>query len=499
MSLSREQRADLVIALQEACGSGAAEAEPTSPVELRARFHPVVGHLRVLDPEARLVIGDKGSGKTQLFQVLRDNEARRALILLAEAERRAAPPFERTDWLVGYSLREQSFPPPQVIDPAVRRLGEQFQTVWLAFLAHQLVAADLLTLSQLHPDARPLLAETQYDLEAVVEVFQRPAVVGSLFQGLDKLDKTLAQGDRWVIVTYDELDLLSPSDWTVTDQAIGALVRFWSVQTRRYRRIQPKVFLRRDIFNRSATGPDFNKLALGGVELRWTAADLYGLLFKRILNGNPRLRQHLGRVAFSVTSDSVLGAVPTAKREQDYGRAVDRLFGKYMGPNPQKGLTVRWIPNHLKDGNGALFPRPGLQLIGRAAGLERDQPRADGTRLVHHTSLRGALDDVSTSRVDELTTQEFPWMREVRRRLTSEGLTVPTQRDQLVQILGRDWPPTAEPPPTRDGAALLSHLVELGIAQERRDGRIDVGDLYLSGLGLRRKGGVARPRVSGRR
>jgi hypothetical protein len=113
--------------------------------------------------------------------------------------------------------------------------------------------------------------------------------------------------------------------------------------------------------------------------------------------------------------------------------------------------------------------------------------------------LRGALDAVSTSRVDELTTQEFPWMGEVRHRLTSEGLTLPTQRDQLVQILGRDWPSTAEPPPTRDGVALLSHLVELGIAQERRDGRIDVGDLYLSGLGLRRKGGVARPRATGRR
>jgi hypothetical protein len=31
------------------------------------------------------------------------------------------------------------------------------------------------------------------------------------------------------------------------------------------------------------------------------------------------------------------------------------------------------------------------------------------------------------------------------------------------------------------------------------DSYVHVGDLYLSGLGLRRKGGVARPRAMGRR
>ncbi len=43
----------------------------------------------------------------------------------------------------------------------------------------------------------------------------------------------------------------------------------------------------------------------------------------------------------------------------------------------------------------------------------------------------------------------------------------------------------------------LDYLVELGIFTNRRDGRIDAGDLYLRGLHLKRKGGVARPKKVG--
>jgi hypothetical protein len=35
-------------------------------------------------------------------------------------------------------------------------------------------------------------------------------------------------------------------------------------------------------------------------------------------------------------------------------------------------------------------------------------------------------------------------------------------------------------------------LVELGVFRERTSDRIDVPDIYLFGLGLRRKGGVKR-------
>ena len=38
----------------------------------------------------------------------------------------------------------------------------------------------------------------------------------------------------------------------------------------------------------------------------------------------------------------------------------------------------------------------------------------------------------------------------------------------------------------------LDYLIEIGVFRRRSDDRVDVSDLYLSGLDLRRKGGVKR-------
>lgn len=47
-------------------------------------------------------------------------------------------------------------------------------------------------------------------------------------------------------------------------------------------------------------------------------------------------------------------------------------------------------------------------------------------------------------------------------------------------------------PPAQNARELIDYLVELGVFRERANDRIDVPDIYLFGLGLRRKGGVRR-------
>jgi hypothetical protein len=166
----------------------------------------------------------------------------------------------------------------------------------------------------------------------------------------------------------------------------------------------------------------------------------------------------------------------------------------------RRGLTLRWIPNHLKDGHGRVFPRPLLMLIQEAANLETRDQRAEGNHMIHYTALRGALDRVSEFRVKELTDEEFPWLRTLERTFQIHSFQVPAMRKDVLKVLRIDWSDKkavsdgkAAPPETEPNA-LLDYLAELGIVSFRSDGRIDVGDLYLKGLHLRRKGGVARPK-----
>ena len=198
---------------------------------------------------------------------------------------------------------------------------------------------------------------------------------------------------------------------------------------------------------------------------------------------------------FSVHSD--LGRLPQVSDEEGYRPAVVRMFGQYMGKDHRRGRTLSWMPNHLKDGFARIYPRPLLLLIEGAAEFElrdRKSQITGNSNLIHYTALRGALDKVSEYRVIELTEHEFPWIRTVRESFKGQGLLVPGDRRRFLGVLqGIKWSGEHVPPETRP-SDLLNYLVDLGIFSYRSDNRIDVGDLYLEGFHLKRKGGVARPR-----
>jgi methylase of polypeptide subunit release factors len=110
--------------------------------------------------------------------------------------------------------------------------------------------------------------------------------------------------------------------------------------------------------------------------------------------------------------------------------------------------------------------------------------------------LRRALDVVSKEHVLQVNTHELPWLPGVAERLDGQG--VPMQRRDAEKSLSRDWggiwsTTDAEVhPPATDSVALVDYLLEIGVFRQRPDGRIDVPDLFLAGLGMNRKGGVRK-------
>jgi hypothetical protein len=82
----------------------------------------------------------------------------------------------------------------------------------------------------------------------------------------------------------------------------------------------------------------------------------------------------------------------------------------------------------------------------------------------------------------------------VRTCLVQAGLNVPIERQSLQRELDRiDWSQTSERPAQKSGYDLIQFLGALGIFYIRSDGNhVDVRDIYLKGLGFKRRGGVKR-------
>ena len=452
--------------------------------ELLRVFLPLPAHRQALEPRTLVVRGERGAGKTALFHVLR-----------ALAERQIAPSeifanLLAGDWVEGFSEVGTAHPATDVLDQWGLDVSDPalLRTFWLGHLVGRLSS---------HASAGPLPA-------AFAEAWngQRgdpaawvPAARTHLAALTSWLDAFDTESPGFVFVSYDHLDKIGVTRPALRQGFASALLGLWLSLSNRYNRLRGKVFLREDLFQGALHGSaDASKLETRSSLLHWSAEDLYRMLLRHLGASEP-LRGWLesGEPASVYSEPAILGPMPPDVLPEEGGfsqkRVAERLAGPQMGEGVKKGYTHRWIPNHLQDAHGAIVPRSMLNLIAFAAqeALRRG-PQGQYTRLLHHTELQAALEKTSRYRVQELVEEH----KVVQRVQSLKGLTLLAERAEVVRRLAK--PGTLHDGFEADGELVFVELERLGVLKTREDGRIDVPDIYRFGFGIKRKGGVARPR-----
>ena len=494
----RRELLELIAGL--APGLGAAEHESRDEQTFLKNFLPLPDHRRSLEPDILLILGGRGAGKTELFRLLAFPQGLRAL----SAEQPQTLPFDpvKTSWIPGFGRTHtgsKAFPAPELLS---KHLGNAdastLRAFWLGLAVGRLLNAPEQNLNggewttRLSPDVRNSLQETSLISKWLPRSRSRLEEVND---ALDKLDTALQQSDRWLFVIYDELDRLLPN-YSQLSAPIRELLALWLDRWRRWERIRPKIFLRKDLFREEFLAfPDASKLRGHKVEITWQTASLYRLLVKRMANAGDKIYNYFRRYISAMTfrTTDALGLLPDNK-EAGFQALMETMIGPYMGANPQKGITYRWIPNHLQDSSGQIAPRSFLKLFALAAGTRRDKvDQLSGAALLRPTDLQGALMDTSTDRIRELQ-EEYPWIEALKSSL--KNLEVPVPRVQFLSALNRTrWGPEAERMlPDKSPASVFNYLTDIGVVELRTDGRVNVPEIYLYGFKLKRRGGISRPK-----
>ena len=479
---------------RELVNLGYGQADHETPELSRLRLYPVPEHLRALDPNVVLVVGPRGSGKTALFKAFFSDDPDLVRAVAARMPKTPVPHVQpgasEWKWVAAHPAATH-FPDTQALVKCVRS-DEDAKKIWHAMLVRRLADRfDGRRKEKLKPILEPMTAE----LSEILAAYDAPETNPTA--ALDELEQSLQQGDRRIFVGYDELDTLGGFDWALMARMVRGLVAFWSDYSRRWQRIRAKIFLRSDLFRRHAGmgTADFAKLAATRAELRWPDPALFGMLVKRIANTSAGLAQYCKGARIRFDSDDVLGLMPRVERPDDAFPLLHKLAGEFMGAGRKKGYVRNWILAHLRDGNGEVSPRSLVRLVEQAAGKEAANRPVRPPRLLHPTALRQALDDVSGDHVTQGISSEWPWLEGVRTRLAADRL-VSWERKRIVALLEADWEGPWDKsdrrirPPVDRPADFLDYLIEIGVFRRRSDDRIDAPNLYLSGLGLRRKGGV---------
>lgn len=459
-------------------------------------FYPIEAHLEALDPAVVFVVGPRGSGKSKLVEAITSDGVRPALARRA----RGTLPRDGGQWHIGhpYGSSGPSNRAWQTFAASSGHDTSRLQTLWLGLLvrtvAHRMTDEDRAALA-------PILQAPGSDGDALHDA--TASLIAQVEGRLDGLDLALQKSERFVFIVYDELDTLYYTDWSRMLQVLRGLTAMWAGYYRRWKRLRPKLFVRTDLFDEQygLMTSDAAKMAARRVELHWSDRDLYGALFKQIIHRDKKLMEYF-RPKLSLHDDNAFGQTPAFESAKSIDPAVARLCGEFMGANANKGHTRTWLLNAIRDGAGRASPRNLIQLIEKAGSIEHRQMRSvhRAAQLLHHVSLRNALTEVSRDHVRDATQSEHPWLDGFQRRLHSpqSAREVPWQRRDLEKYLASRWDepwsnqPDRPRPPAQTPGELVDRLLRLGVLRARKDGTLDTPDLYLEGLDLFRRGGVAR-------
>lgn len=467
--------------------------ETETPEPFARRLYPVSEHLRAMDASVVLVLGPQGSGKSVLFtSFFTENHP------LADALTRWSPRPSSLQAQLAASQYNAAFPSATAF-PGCRALArwvdseETAKKLWDAVLLRLL--ADHLAPHRRRM-LRPILAPPAVDVGEILSAYDSMESISAT--ALDELDRDLQRSGRWIFAGYDELDTVGGFDWALMVRMLRGLMAFWSDRSRQWKRIRAKIFLRSELYRRHAamgTTDSSAKLALNRADLTWSDGALLGMLVKRIANESHDLAAYCRSGRVRLDQHDILGLVPNIS---DALTLLKRLAGEFMGEERKKGSVRNWIFAHLRDGNRLISPRTLVQLFEHAAGEDATNQSLNPPRLIHPASLRKALPEVSDSHVTQSISSGWPWLTGVRARLRQDPI-VPWEHDRITDLLATDWDATwgagdeanTRPPVDRPDD-FVDYLSEIGVFRWRSDDRVDVPDLYLSGLNLRRKGGVRR-------
>jgi hypothetical protein len=449
---------------------------------------------KLLQNDADIVAGDKGTGKTALFRILQARAAQYAelknVVILPAFNPSGNPIFQR--------LTESD----PLDEPAY---GSVWKTYILALVGNWLLDQEAATggdsRNRDHQIIERVLtvAELRSLEHTPVSVFERivewagkkiastksvgvsvgipkgPSVTPKLEfeadataatrirfeEALAILDRALAARNQVCWVTLDRLDEAFQGVPAVEIPALRALFRVF-LDLMPFEHVRLKLFVRRDLFRKLTQGGFVNLTHVNArkIEITWDEDDLKNLLSQRVREN----REFLAAIGLS--------------KESTNDQIFDAMFPRQVDPGGGRPDSWAWMMSRIRDGNGLKPPRNLIDLVKKAQESQTRREERDsnsyepGTPMIGSDALKRGLESLSAERVNDTLLAEVgeyaKWIEKFRDGKAEHN------EDSLAATLG--MPPDA----TRKAAKVLT---EIGFLEQVGD-NYKIPMLYRDGLNV---------------
>lgn len=433
-------------------------------------------HAAALDPSVALVIGNRGMGKTFWASALIDPNVRNFIADKSRVSRAVAS-------LKNYSVTFAFSDRQGVLGVSANHIAVNAhidpETYWRAVLIG--AVAKFAGITNI-PRFDVLLTDIELALAT-----------------LNNIDQAITASNSPVLVLFDQLDQIA-ENWEDIQRSTKGILKI-ALACKSYRSIKVKIFMRPDqaadenLFRFS----DASKILGPAASLRWFAVDLFGLMFKRLWN-DVSAREVMERNFPGTRADHFIDGVPlrllTSSELQR--TCFEAIAGEAMGSSTKRGKPYTWLITHLADGKQQISPRSFLTAL-RVSAESSDMHEG---LAIDYKGIQAGVSEASNTRHAELE-EDYPWIESALQPL--KGQTVPAPQKEIYDIwrafevpqkILHEYESSRAPleilraDDNNLPQALERSLVQLGVFEDRDDGRVNVPDIFRISAGMRRKGGV---------
>lgn len=408
----------------------------------------------LINDQRDTIAGDKGTGKTALFKILKDRFTRYKSMndveVLAAFNATGEPVFQRLleagtldenryiglwkayfvmvagNWLLELygDARPGSLEQLEnMLENAGLRSGAAKPASLFTQLVGVLRATKIEASGTVTGDGLPLFAAT-VSFKDKSPNSETPTHFVRFAEALGLVETCLEEAGVKLWLVLDRLDEAFQAHPEVELPALRALFRSY-LDLQDLDRLKLKLFVRRDLFARIIKGGFVNLTHINArnISITWEDADLFALLFNR-LKESKRF----------VELANLEGA--------DSKTVFATVFPEKVDPGTNRPLTWNWILTRIRDGNGVKSPRNLVDLVIKAIEAqqrrEATSPRthADGQPLITGDALKRALTELSIERIEDTLLAEAGDSADLIRRF--EGGKAEHNADSLGALFGAD-------------------------------------------------------------